>query len=142
MGALCILCGTSVTEGAHVEARRDVLTPEDRVQNIIRLCPTCHTVFDARYITVHPIHRIFVYSLRPERANLYRRFRYSYPHDGSLDVIRDSAIFANASGEFAFELGENELAIRYPTKPAPQWLLSTHALVKTNPQVFAHGLGH
>ena len=131
----CILCGVRTSEGAHVEARRMLPFRENRIQNIIRLCALCHEMFDSAYVTIHPAHRIFVFSLRADRQNVFQRFRYAYPYDGSLDTIKDSSILSNSTNEFAYELGDRELTIRFPIKPPPKWLRLSYEEHNANPRL-------
>lgn len=49
----CVVCGKSVFERAHVRPRRTFEKGEDdRWKNIIRMCPTHHTIFDDGYIGI------------------------------------------------------------------------------------------
>ena len=112
-----------IYEEAHVEARRFFsLSSNDRLQNIIPLCPTCHTLFDLGYIGIHPEFRCFVFSKVRNHKNILRRFEYSYPHDNVVKQIPERHIKKHLQEQFEYKYGENELFHRFKTQPAPRWL--------------------
>ena len=115
----CTLCKTKIIEHAHVQAKRNFFDNGNHLlQNIIPLCPTCHSLFDLGYITIHPNYRFFIFSLIREKKNILRPFKYSYPYFNNLKSISDKNIKWQAKYEFKRKYGFNEYSQRYP-KPPP-----------------------
>ena len=58
MDGKCCVCSSDIyTEAAHVKAERDFpLFDNDRMKNLLPLCPTCHKYCDhpINAITLHP----------------------------------------------------------------------------------------
>ncbi len=87
MGKYCSICSSDTyIERAHVRARysRD---EDNTMFNLVDLCPTCHTYFDNKLITLHPDWRCWIFSDIYYKVNSYgakfenkfRKFVYSYP---------------------------------------------------------------
>lgn len=125
----CILCGSTLLEGAHVEPRRvfdDWI--DDRLQNIIWLCPICHILFDRGFITIHPEYRIFVFSFASSRLNIFRKFGHAYAHSEDLMRIPEHHIRYHLEEIFLREFGEKELEQRFIEKPKIQRLHRSYFL--------------
>ncbi len=117
----CVLCGSMLIEHAHVEPRCNFVGPvDDRIQNIILLCPTCHTLFDDGFITIHPTYRLFVFSLARHSCNIFREFGHAYAHTDDLERIPRRRIEVHVRDLYLSELGESELLRRFRSKPRIQ----------------------
>ena len=126
MPLVCAFCGfKSLTEGAHVQAKREENFPSwgHLFANILRLCPNCHTLFDKpnMFITIHPDWRIFIISKTKKRRadngsvskNPYYQLEYCYPHDDSLQHIRREYILTNCKTEFSLKWASFEKEMVY-----------------------------
>jgi hypothetical protein len=126
MSLLCAFCGfESITEGAHVQAKREENFPSwgHLFGNILRLCPNCHSLFDKpnMFITIHPDWRVFIISTQKKRRsnsgsvvlNPYYRLEYCYPHDDSLERILRDYILKNCNTEFRLRWATFELEMTY-----------------------------
>ena len=113
MPLICSICSIeSVTEGAHVRAKREggFKSWGDRLFNIVDLCPTCHKLFDRNFITIHPRWRVWIFSNLSHKIssdgelkviNPFKEFPYSFPHNaGALNDIQEDYIRLNNKNEF------------------------------------------
>jgi len=129
----CVLCRYPLYEGAHVKAKRYHATGSlDRLQNIIRLCPLCHTMFDYGFVTIHPDYRIFIFSKRPDPKNPFLKFNHSYPHDNSLNRIPERYVKAHLDTQYKKEWGEREILDRFPERPPYLRLAYCYDIEKNN----------
>jgi len=97
-------------ERAHIRARHS-RDEDNRVFNLLDLCPTCHKYFDNKLITMHPIWRCWVFSdivyktttYGSRFTNFFRGFQYSYPPEAvvsKVDSVLEESIIWNNENEF------------------------------------------
>ena len=111
--ANCTLCNFKVTEKAHVISHATFVKDESynkdkhHIANLIPLCPSCHTLFDSKIISVHPKHRILIFSQLPSVNNIFLNEGIGYsmnwftlPHGNVLKDIPKTYLKWNIVNEF------------------------------------------
>ena len=124
----CSVCSShGFTESAHIEAKSRFDTSEnDRIFNILPICPTCHYYFDTcKAFTLHHEWKCWVFSDKRKYVssnnitfeNPFRSFYYAYPPkflQRKVNKIKIEQIEANQINEFAV-VGGGSAAIYFFT---------------------------
>lgn len=108
---ICFVCSSNTfVERAHVRARHSK-DENNTLFNLVDLCPTCHTYFDNKLITIHPDWRCWIFSDKAytnssygvKFKNRFAKFAYAYcPKEVSekFELIDRRNIIWNNENEF------------------------------------------